>query len=510
MGLGFGEDDCSTVRSGDAPSEQLAEGPTKLFPHGLHGQITAIDTKERDQMRFNRTPLIGYVSIVLCCFWAGSCTAIAKSPTPRQPAAVSATMTQLEVQAVVMQMADDYMAQLGEAIYLVAGEARNDPRARWLAMSFLRNGVGAAVDIATGPNPAVSILDLLVLSSLQTWAFEKQWVPAGIDPTLGAATVERLKKTERDLWQSSSRVLSDQQRQTLRELIEAWKQANPDRTVVSFVRFDEFSDARRLPASGQRNKASGLMREVSQATATVEDTRLLGERLIWFAGRYPYILGEQSELTMYRMLDQPEIRDAAKALKSIERMSEAMANRADKLSEDLAAQQDRAFASLRAERSAAIDQVFERFSTERKALLDDLKSREEELGGLFAEIRDTLGASTDLASTLTQTAQSVDTIISRFDADPDDTSEPLDIRDLRDTAIEATKAAERATTLLQMLDQTLASEAWAQRFGEIHTMTTGMVDQLFWRGLSLILVLLAGLAALRLLPKRPPHLTMSQ
>lgn len=77
-------------------------------------------------------------------------------------------ITEFEVQSLVMGMADEYSAALGEAMYLLVRSESVDPKGRWLAQSFLRNGMGAAIDIAVGPHPSVGLLDLLVLGSLQS------------------------------------------------------------------------------------------------------------------------------------------------------------------------------------------------------------------------------------------------------------------------------------------------------------------------------------------------------
>ena len=90
-----------------------------------------------------------------------------------------------QLQALVMDLADEYVAALGEAVYLSAPDGDADPRSRALASSFLRNGTGAAIDIGASSNPSVALLDLLVLSALQTWAIGQHWIPAGIDPERG-------------------------------------------------------------------------------------------------------------------------------------------------------------------------------------------------------------------------------------------------------------------------------------------------------------------------------------
>ena len=140
-----------------------------------------------------------------------------------------------------MSVADECGAALGEAIYLLVRSEHVDPRGRWLAQSFLRNGMGAAIDIAAEANPGVGLLDLLVLGSLQSWALEAHRIPAGIGPAAGRQALHWLHDAEATLWRRAGRVLTAERVATLRELIRQSIAANPDRTVVSRVRFDGFT-----------------------------------------------------------------------------------------------------------------------------------------------------------------------------------------------------------------------------------------------------------------------------
>lgn len=343
--------------------------------------------------------------------------------TGSAPAGVSTRyeggVSELEVQGLVMQMADGYDAALGETIYLVLRRGELDSTGRWLALSFLRNGMGAAVDIAAGPNPDVALLDLLVLGALQTWAFEQHWIPAGIDAQAGAAAVARLHEAEASLWDDARRVLSEEQERTLRGLIETWIAEHPDQTVVSFVRFDDFTEQRELSTAGSHGRAAGLLRDVGEASAAVEDARLFGERAMWFAGRYPYILGQQAELTTYRILDQPEVHEARASLAAVASAGEDLAARIEELdlrlegllvdvreerlraieqaSDVLGARITEALdgLALRAEavRSAAVDHVFTRVEAERDVLLGALAEARGELGGALSEAGATADAS---------------------------------------------------------------------------------------------------------------------
>lgn len=411
--------------------------------------------------------------------------------TPDEP-----SKSALEVQALVLEMADDYIAALGEAIYASDPRIKEDRTSRWLAQSFLRNGVGAAVDVATGPNPDVAVLDMVVLVSLETWSFERHWIPAGIGEDRGAAPLSRLRKAEAEMWETAARILSEEQRVALRDLIEAWIEANPDRMVVSLVRFDEFTDARQFPAQTTRGKASRLLRQVREATIAVEEMRLLGERLLWFAGRYPYILGEQAELTAYRLADQPELRELEAALGAARRMSESITSLVDRLPADPLGEGESTISRLT---SQAIAEAFDRFAEERVALLEDLASRQEALGPVLQELSETIRVSVGLAEELTKTAEAVDKVVARFQPDPDAPRQPLSMVEARDAAVEIGNAAEKLTVLLERTNETLDSSPWDTGLTGVGA---GVIDRAFWRGLILVIVFLGGLALIKWIPRR--------
>jgi aminopeptidase N len=168
---------------------------------------------------------------------------------------------------------------------------------------------------------------------------------------------ERMRKADADLWRLSSRLLSRQQQETLRSLIDEWIKANPQRELVSFVRFDEFTDLRTQPREAERTKAQGLLRDVVAATTAVESARLLGERALWFAARYPYLIGQQAEKTMFRAAEQPEVQKALEAVDSIQKLTAALTARVETLDRDLDARVETIAAQVRAERTAAIEQA---------------------------------------------------------------------------------------------------------------------------------------------------------
>jgi len=271
---------------------------------------------------------------------------------------------------------------------------------------------------------------------------------------------------------------------------------------VSLVRFDEFTDERRLPALDARTAASGLLADVQNATAAVEGAERLGERVLWFAGRLPYVLGQQAELTAYRIADQPEaalLRDATADLRTL---VATLGQRARTLDADLSAQQTEWFSRLRAERVASLADTFGRLSTERKALFDDLESRQRSLGPAMQSLRATIEASGKLAQEMTGTVLAMDRVVARFDRVPGDQRPPLDIKDVTATAVEATRAAKEMTLLLDRVQQVIGSTDLDARVERMEQVSRGLVDHVFWRAVWLLLLLLGGIALLRLLPGR--------
>lgn len=449
-------------------------------------------------------------------------------------------LTDMDVQSLVMKMADDYNIALTEAMRPIIMDQATGSTARRSASWVQRNGMASAIDIAVEPNPDAAILDMLVLVSLQRWSFDQHWADTGIPEPHARRASERLQRAEAAAWKSASIVLTDAQEKSLRALIDEWIRENPESITVAFVRFKELVNLRREDPLTNRAVAEGLLREVSKASVSVDAARLLGERTLWYAARYPIVLGQQVESTYYQIADLPDFRTAIEAADALKRLSDSIARRADSLDHDLSGQQTQLFEKLAAERTAAIDQVkvameevagaaaqdfasktaaasdhavtqtFDRLSKERKDFLDDLESRDRVLRETIADVRDTVGASSALAKELTGTVNALDRVVARFDPQSGGGQAAMDIKDFRDAAIEGAKAAEKLTILLERTNELAGSDVWDQRLARLDNTTAGLMDRAFWRGFWLVIALLAGLALIRLLPQRTRPWTASR
>lgn len=390
------------------------------------------------------------------------------SPRPAGPDDAARSMPQAmavgsdpqAMQSVVMSMSDDWNIALGEAMVTLQTQPGIDLQTRFNGLSFLRNGMGASLDIAVGPNPQVAMLDLLVLANLQTWALEHTWAGHGIPETMVGPAKARLVEARGEMVTKASRFLTDEQLRDLNRLVEAWTHAHPRQVLVAFVRLSDFASDRNELTLEDRKLADGLLKEADEVTSALDDARLLGERALWYAARYPYVLGQQAELTSLRMTD------------TVAQMATA--------------QQDAFFARLAHER------------TETLRLIEESRT---DLVPVLAETRETVAQTRVLAEQVLKIVQAIDGLVARFDH-PGDDSHGLTVQDIKDILKETGASAEKLTSLVKSSDALVESKTWRDAAEGADRFSTSTVNRLLWGGAGLITLLLAGQAALRLLPQR--------
>jgi hypothetical protein len=89
------------------------------------------------------------------------------------------------------------------------------------------------VTIAASPNPAVGLLDIVVLTTLGRLIYEehhhKQYGNL-VQPVIAA-----LRVLEMDIWRVASKVLTPAEQQELRALIHAWRRQYPAQTAFAYI-----------------------------------------------------------------------------------------------------------------------------------------------------------------------------------------------------------------------------------------------------------------------------------
>jgi hypothetical protein len=398
--------------------------------------------------------------VTLLCAACGA--ASHSTPASQRPiAAGPATDTDPQIlQSTVMSMSDDWNIALGESMFALQSAPDISMQTRFNGASFLRNGMGASLDIAVGPNPRVAMLDLLVLATLQTWALEHTWAGNGIPGNLVGPAKERLAEARGEMTSKASRFLAAEQLRELDRLINAWIEAHPRQVLVSFVRLSDFASDRNELTLEDRKLAYGLLKEVDEVTSAIDDARLLGERALWYAARYPYVIGQQAELTSLRVTDI--------------------------VSHEITVQREAFFAQLGRERAETIRLV---------------EASRKDLVPVMAEARETIASAKVLSEQVLRIVQAIDGLVARFDH-PGDESGGVTTQDIKDILKETGASADKLAALVKAGDSLVESPTWRDAAAGADRFSTTTIDRLLWGSAGIVALLIGGLALVRLIPQR--------
>ncbi len=440
-------------------------------------------------------------SVICILFLLSGCSIVSEHLLKADPGAqltkqdtkTQQVMDELALQSLVISMADEYVSAVSEVAFLHLRPQTENSQERVLVQSLIRNSFGAATEIAASRNSDVAMLDLLVLVTLQRKTFENYWIPKIWGPERSREALKQLKLTEENLWQRASKLLTPSHQSTLRELIDTWLVANPDRLVVELIRFDAFADARWMPQQHHRDAAKGLLQEIDSAVSTIDDALQFGERAMWYSGRLAYIAGEQAELSAYRILAAPEIQEALDQIQAAQKTFTEFQATLTSYPELMAAQQIKIFSDLRQEREMAINQLFERIAQERAQLFDSISTSGEQVEQMLPTTLELIKASADLAKQTNQASLSIDRLMARFD----ENSNTRQASDTASSPLELIQASSHLAAQLQLLLPQLKHD-----IDTVDNMYTQALDQLFWRLVALVILIFSGIAALRLIPNK--------
>lgn len=394
---------------------------------------------------------------------AGACTEAPRGTGETTDLMATAPAMQADPQAmqsVVMSMSDDWNIALGESMVALHSAPGIDLQTRFNGIAFLRNGMGASLDIAVGPNPRVAMLDLLVLASLQAWALEHTWAGNGIPVSMVGPAKARLNAARAEMVGKASRFLTEAQLRELDRLIDAWIRAHPRQVLVSFVRLADFASDRNELALEDRRLANGLLKEADEVTSAIDDARLLGERALWYAARYPYVLGQQAELASLRVTDI--------------------------VSQAVTAQREAFFAQLGRERA------------ETMRLIEESRA---DLLPVMAEARETITSARALSEQVLRIVQAIDGLVARFDH-PGDAGSGVTTQDIKDILRETGASADKLAELVRTGDALVESRTWRDAAAGADRFSAATIDRVIWGLAGVALLLVTGLALVRLIPQR--------
>lgn len=389
-----------------------------------------------------------------------------------------------ELQQSLLQFAESYSLRIIESVDEVKkGEA--SPFTPESALRFKIASVGSVVTTATGENPNVNLLNLMAMASLSRMALEHYWVktPYGdlFDPWL-----QRSIRLEKKIWGISSKVLTKEQQDELRNSIEGHFAsltninnlflAHPQDLMMPKDIYQGKDDKSvfRLASINPFSALDPTVREIAQ-------TRLFAERALFTMQWMPWLLRWQSELLILETANQPEVaqalEDATKLSASVERASKA----AESLSQTAAALPDQ-------------------LSTERAAIVTALDEQEEQITTM-------LEAGSKFSESLNETLITLDALMKRFGVgEPKPPRDPnrkrFDILDYAKTADAFTETAKELNAALSELNATLDSPALEKLSEETTADLRGVLNHAFKLAAALVALIFALAFIYRIVARR--------
>ena len=279
-----------------------------------------------------------------------------------------------ELQSQLMGFADRFMGVVtGTTLEYILDTPTITPLQRALVQARKLEATAAAVRIAAGVNPEVSLLDMIVLVSLLRFSTEVHIILN----VLGAnarVLLTGYQKLERDIWEIADEVLSEEQEAELHDLIEEWQDANPKTVGVVFLRFSAFAGDRGLSTLVDAGEPGWFLANISQASKELEHTRVLAERTLYIAERQITLLRWQVEQVFFDLATTPEFKGLLNSSIDISQASQRMAALLETMPKMVSAESEviiKVFMrELENERREMITQMFKEIAAERQATID--------------------------------------------------------------------------------------------------------------------------------------------
>ncbi|HUA34456.1 MAG TPA: hypothetical protein VMA09_12680 [Candidatus Binataceae bacterium] len=380
--------------------------------------------------------------------------------SPGGEAARDRETTQAQVRQDVVRFASSYFASLTQAFDSVERAART-PDERVMVADPKVKYCNALIDIALGPKPEANLLDMVVLATLLHDVMKDYWVPK----VYGASGQPLLAATERgkqDIWAIADTILTTAQQRSLADLIARWRADHPDQIYVAEVRLQSFTKEFGTNAVAGLERST-LLPEVADATRSIDEFRLLSERLLLYLQEAPALFRMEAQLGEYQIAAQQETKDLLNSVTTFSQAADRVANSVETMPENLGEQRRVAIEQLMTavanERRQALDQVFDRFKTEEAALFASLKASQRPSQELLGATQATLATALQLVSQVNHSLDAFDRLALKMGWETPN-SPPFQINDYQKAAEQLGQTARDLTTLTRESRATLRSSIW--------------------------------------------------
>lgn len=395
------------------------------------------------------------------------------------------------VQGAVMREADYYAGTVAQATSDFRAQ-NGTVEARDAAQKWKLNQATAAYINATGENPMVAVVDMVVLATLSRHVVEDYWVGVKFGEA-ARPLLDTHIQLQSNAWRFAQTVLSPSQVDALVQILQEYRLNHPNARSVRAFRLPELVEKVGTSSWAPRTRASANLLTIlsidplaglDPTTQAIQQTRVLAQRAMYYAQRAPQLLSWQVELLAFQLAGQPETRELLADVNDVAGSTKTFARTAEGLPK-----------LVNEQREAAINQIFAGIASERTNLIAELSSQEAKLNTLLPQVRETLIAGGDMARSLDATVKSLDAFV-RYVSPPetntvspaaDTNSQPFNVLDYGTAATKVGAMAKELNALLASVDQSLPQfiKAGQQAAAD----AKGVVNHAFKLGVVLILVL---------------------
>jgi hypothetical protein len=385
---------------------------------------------------------------------------------------VSPGMTRAELEDHVRRFADRYLTRISLATNSVRDKTDSDELRR-LMHDWKTVSLNSIVQVAIGQNAVTNLLDMMTLTRLSRLVVESYWIPEHLGEEFGADFLTTFVDLEADIWSVADDVLTPQQKNELRLLVDDWHAENPEQYYPWYVRLSDFSGQRAASLAAVQH-SGGLLKEVARAREAAEEIQAFGERVLFYLQRAPMLTSNEFESSVGTVLSGPEIssliNDTDRFVTTLERLVEIVA-------------------ALPENRIHAVDQFMDRVGEERNELLRDLSTAEPGLRAVLADLQPVL--------------ESLErTVVAAKTKNPD--AKPFDVNEYRALVSESAVTAAELRLLVQSVSNLLSndlSDASPLVAALVEAERT-IVDRLFFQMVALIIIFFLALLGYRFIAGR--------
>jgi len=366
-----------------------------------------------------------------------------------------------ELQGAVMSYADSFALQLADAADELEKTIQTD-EARVQSARLRVYTLASAFDIAVDPNPAVAMLDMVVMVTLTRIVWEEYWY-AKVFGEESKFIVDTFRKLENDIWAIAEKELTPQQQEDLRETILEWRRTHPKQVSADYIRFSDFGELGLSSSLKNLEKPGGLFASVKEAVQAADEIRLLGERAMYLFTRMQLLINEQSNLILTQLLTQPEVKQLLSDTSDFKETSERI--------------------------TVLLEQLPAEIDKQRTQLMKDFLSEEEGIRPLLADLRETLILGQAMMKQVNETLISSNTLVTQLGIEPSKNgAEEFDIKEYQNLVVEVSNTASRVKELNESVLELLNAPGLLKTITQVRQEGEHFVGYSIYRTILVILI----------------------